>query len=177
VRSGDTLSAIGRRFSVTSLQIQYRNDIADPRNLKIGVRLVIPHKSQQLPDSFTSNARFICPLKYLDVSSKFGSRNNRHKGIDLRAPRGTAIRTSADGEVHFVGKQNSYGRVIIVKHTDNIQTFYGHNDKNLVKKGQRGKQGEKIATVGRTGNATGYHVHFEIIRGRLPLNPRNYLSM
>jgi len=177
VRPGDTLSAIGRRFGVTSLQIQYRNGIADPRNLKIGARLVIPNKDQQVPDSFASKARFIWPLKHLDVSSEFGSRNNRHKGIDLRAPQGSTISASADGEVHFVGKQNGYGKVVILKHENNIQTFYAHNDKNLVKKGQRVKQGEKIATVGRTGNATGYHVHFEIIRGRQPLNPRHYLSM
>lgn len=177
VRSGDTLSAIGRRFGVTSLQIQYRNGITDPRNLKIGARLVIPNKDQQVPDSFASKSRFIWPLKHLDVSSEFGSRNGRHKGIDLRAPRGTTIRAAADGVVHFVGRQSGYGKVIIVKHDGNIQTFYAHNDKNLVNKGQRVKRGEKIGTVGRTGNATGYHVHFEYIRGRQPLNPRHYLSM
>lgn len=176
VRPGDTLTAIGRRFGVTSSQIQYRNGIADPRNLKIGARLVIPNKSQQVPASFADKTRFVWPLKHLDVSSEFGSRSNRHKGMDLRAPQGTTIRASADGVVHFVGKQNGYGKVIIVKHADNIQTFYAHNDKNLVKKGQRVKQGEKIATVGRTGNATGYHVHFEFIRGRQPLNPRHYVS-
>jgi len=176
VRPGDNLTAIGRRFGVTSLQIQYRNGVADPRNLKIGARLVIPNRNQQVPASFADNTRFVWPLKHLDVSSEFGSRGNRHKGMDLRAPQGTTIRASADGVVHFVGKQNGYGKVIILKHADNIQTFYAHNDKNLVKKGQRVKQGEKIATVGRTGNATGYHVHFEFIRGRQPLNPRHYVS-
>jgi lipoprotein NlpD len=177
VRPGDTLSAIGRRFGVSSSQLQYRNGIADPLTLKIGTRLVVPHKSQQVPDSFAGRARFIWPLQELDVSSEFGSRNNRHKGADLRAPRGTTIRASADGVVHFVGRQNGYGKVVILKHADNIQTFYAHNDKNLVKKGQQVKQGEKIATVGRTGNATGNHVHFEFIRGRQRLNPRDYLSM
>jgi len=176
VRPGDTLTAIGRRFGVTSLQVQYRNDIADPRNLKIGMRLVIPNKNQQVPATFSNKTRFVWPLKYLDVSSEYGTRSNRHKGMDLRAPQGTTIRASADGVVHSVGKQNGYGKVIIVKHAENIKTFYAHNDKNLVKKGQRVKQGEKIATVGRTGNATGYHVHFEFIRGSQPLNPRHYVS-
>jgi len=176
VRPRDTLTAIGRRFGVSSLQIQYRNGIADPRNLKIGARLVIPNKDQQVPDVFASKTRFIWPLKHLDVSSEFGSRSNRHKGVDLRAPQGTSVRASADGVVHFVGKQNGYGKVVILKHAGNIKTFYAHNDKNLVKKGQRVKQGEKIATVGRTGNASGYHVHFEFIRGREPLNPRHDVS-
>ena len=91
VRAGDTLSAIGRRFGVTSRQLQYRNDIADPHSLKIGTRLVIPGSKQQVPASFASRPPFIWPLKKLDVSSEFGSRNNRHKGIDLRAPQGTAM--------------------------------------------------------------------------------------
>lgn len=176
VRKGDTLTAIGKRFGVTSLQLQYRNNIIDAHSLAIGQRLVIPDKNQQVPDSFANRSRFIWPLKHLDVSSEFGSRNNRHKGIDLRAPKGTSIRASGDGVVSFVGRQSGYGKVIILKHDCGIQTFYAHNDKNFVKKGQRVKQGEVIATVGRTGNATGYHVHFEFIKGRQPMNPRHYVS-
>lgn len=176
VKSGDTLSAIARLFSVTALQLQYRNNIANPHDLKVGDRLVIPSKSQQVPPSFANKTHFIWPLKKLDVSSEFGSRNNRHKGIDLRAPKGTKLYASADGLVHFVGQQNGYGKVIIIKHAGDIQTFYAHNNKNLVKKGQRVKQGEIIGTVGRTGNATGNHVHFEFIRGKQHLNPRHYIS-
>ena len=176
VRPGDTLSAIARQFAVTALQLQYRNNIANPHDLKVGARLVIPSKSQQVPPSFANKTHFIWPLKKLDVSSEFGSRNNRHKGIDLRAPKGTKLYASADGLVHFVGQQNGYGKVIIIKHSDNIQTFYAHNNKNLVKKGQSVKQGEVIGTVGRTGNATGNHVHFEFIRGQQHLNPRHYMS-
>jgi len=176
VRPGDTLSAIARQFAVTAIQIQYRNNIANPHNLKVGARLVIPNKSQQVPPSFANKTHFIWPLKKLDVSSEFGSRNNRHKGIDLRAPKGTKLYASADGLVHFVGQQNGYGKVIIIKHAGDIQTFYAHNNNNLVKKGQRVKQGEAIGTVGRTGNATGNHVHFEFIRGKQHLNPRHYMS-
>jgi murein DD-endopeptidase MepM/ murein hydrolase activator NlpD len=176
VRSGDTLSAIAHQFSVTALQLQYRNNIADPHNLKIGTRLAIPNESQQVPPSFANKTPFIWPLKKLDVSSEFGSRNNRHKGIDLRAPKGTKLYASADGLVHFVGQQNGYGKVVIIKHAGDIQTFYAHNNKNLVTKGQRVKQGEVIGTVGRTGNATGNHVHFEFIRGKQHLNPRHYMS-
>jgi lipoprotein NlpD len=176
VRSGDTLTAIGKRFGVSSLQLQYRNNLSDPHALSIGQRLVIPAGSLKVPDTFSDGARFIWPLQRFDVSSEFGSRNNRHKGIDLRAPRGTPIRAAADGVVHFAGRQRGYGKVIIIKHAGDIQTFYAHNDKNLVKKGQRVQQGDVIGTVGKTGNATGYHVHFEFIRGRLPLNPRHYIS-
>lgn len=176
VQAGDTLSAIGRRFAVTSLQIQYRNNITDPRKLKIGTRLVIPHKNQQVPQTFVGKAAFIWPLRHLDVSSEFGSRNGRHKGIDLRAPTGTSIYAAADGVVHFSGRQRGYGKVIILKHENNVQTFYAHNNKNMVSKGQRIRQGELIARVGRTGNASGSHLHFEYVQGRQRLNPRDYLG-
>lgn len=176
VIKGDTLSAIARRFGVSNLQLQYRNSISDPHSLHIGDTLIIPDRRLQVPSSFARKTQFIWPLKKLDVSSEFGTRNSRHKGIDLRAPRGTAIHASADGVVHFVGRQNGYGKVIILKHAGEVQTFYAHNDKNLVKKGQRVKQGEKIASVGRTGNASGNHVHFEFIRGHQQLNPRHYVS-
>lgn len=171
VNAGDTLSSIGRRYGVNSERLQSMNQIADPRTLAVGQRLIIPD------GSMSPASAFIWPLAKLDVTSEFGSRNNRHKGIDLRAPKGSAIRASADGVVSFVGWQNGYGRVVILKHADNIQTFYAHNEKNWVKKGQRVTQGQVIASVGRSGNATGYHVHFEFVKGRQPLNPRHYVSM
>ena len=176
VQRGDTLSGIGARFGVTSRQLQYRNGIADPRSLEIGVRLIIPEKSQRVPSATANKPHFIWPIKKLDVSSEFGSRHNEHNGIDLRAPKGTAIHASADGIVQFVGKQRGYGNVVILKHKGDIQTFYAHNNKNLVIDGQRILQGDVIASVGITGNATGFHLHFEYIKKHQPLNPRHYVS-
>ncbi|MEH6358718.1 MAG: peptidoglycan DD-metalloendopeptidase family protein [Pseudomonadales bacterium] len=176
VQRGDTLSGIGARFGVTSAQLQYRNGIADPRSLEIGVKLIIPEKSQRVSSAVANKARFIWPIKKLDISSEFGSRHHKHKGIDLRAPKGTSIHASADGIVQFVGKQRGYGNVVILKHKGDIQTFYAHNNKNLVIDGQRILQGDVIASVGITGNATGFHLHFEYIKKHQPLNPRHYIS-
>lgn len=176
VRSGDTLAAIGRRFGVTSTQIQYRNGIGDPRTLKIGARLVIPDQQYREARAVNQWTRFIWPLKNLDVSSEFGTRSGRHKGIDLRAPRGTSIYAAADGVVYFAGRQRGYGNVIIIKHAGNIKTLYAHNEKNMVSKGQQIRQGELIATVGRTGKASGNHLHFEYAQGRQRLNPRDYIA-
>jgi murein DD-endopeptidase MepM/ murein hydrolase activator NlpD len=112
----------------------------------------------------------------VNVSSEFGTRNGRHKGIDLRAPRGTSIYAAADGVVYFAGRQRGYGNVIILKHEGNIKTFYAHNEKNMVSKGQQIRQGELIGRVGRTGNASGSHLHFEYVQGRQRLNPRDYIA-
>ena len=174
MREGDTLYSFARRFGVTVGALQRHNNIADPFNVKIGTLLSIPGQPSALTTRTPS--RFIWPLAKVDISSEFGQRFGGHQGIDLRAPRGTAIRASAAGVVHFVGRQRGYGKMIILSHSKTLQTVYAHNLHNLVKKGQQVKQGEVIAQVGRTGNATGYHVHFEIIERGKKINPRIYLG-
>ena len=120
--------------------------------------------------------QFIWPLTNIDVSSAYGMRHGRlHTGIDLRAPAGTAIKVSATGRVKFVGYKNGYGHIVVIDHGQGIETAYGHNRRNLVDEGQRVYQGQTIATVGKSGNATGYHVHFEIRHRGKALNPIRYL--
>src|SRR4030095_13288638 len=97
-----------------------------------------------------------------EVSSGFGMRDGRpHDGIDIRAENGTPIYASAAGEVVHSDSLSGYGNLILIRHRDNYFTAYAHNDKNLVKEGQRVEQGDLIARVGDTGNATGNHLHFE----------------
>ncbi len=123
------------------------------------------------------SSRFIWPLKKFDVSSRFGKRRGRlHAGIDLRAPRGTPIHASAAGRVVYAGFSGAYGRMIVIDHGDGIQTAYAHNSRNLVATGQRVNQGDVIGNVGRTGNATGNHVHFEFRRHGRPLDPARHLQ-
>ena len=77
-----------------------------------------------------------------------------HSGIDILAPSGTLIKASRSGVVSFSGWMNGYGRVVIVDHQDGWQTLYAHNSVNLVNKGQKVNQGDAVARVGMTGNAT-----------------------
>lgn len=166
VRRGDSLSAISRRFFVSLTELQRRNAIANPNRLRIGQRLIMPRKS----------GGFAWPLALLDISSDFGSPRANHQGVDLRAARGTPIRAAAAGRVRFSGRQNGYGNVVILQHADNTQTLYAHTERNAVKVGQRVGQGQVIATVGNSGNATGYHLHFEFIRQDRKLNPRRHVG-
>ncbi|TQV78035.1 M23 family metallopeptidase [Exilibacterium tricleocarpae] len=176
VKRGDTLSGIARRFSVTILQLQYRDKISNPHSLSVATSLVIPDKDLSVPASFLARSGgFIWPVKHLKITSDYGARSGQHQGIDFSAPRGTHILAAADGIVHFVGRQRGYGNVVILKHDGKVKTLYAHNDHNLVIRGQRVKQREVIAYVGRTGNATGYHVHFEYLKGGRKLNPRHYI--
>jgi murein DD-endopeptidase MepM/ murein hydrolase activator NlpD len=97
-----------------------------------------------------------------------------HQGVDFAAPRGTPILAVADGLVTFSGKKGGYGRMVEVKHVDGLVTRYAHNQTNLVKEGQQIRQGQKIATVGSSGTATGPHVHFEVLRNGKHENPIRY---
>ena len=97
-----------------------------------------------------------------------------HNGVDFAAPRGTPILAVADGIVTFAGKKGGYGRIVELKHVDGLVTRYAHNNANLVKEGQQVRQGQKIATVGSSGSATGPHVHFEVLRNGEHQNPMRY---
>ncbi len=98
-----------------------------------------------------------------DISSYYGKRGRRpHKGIDIRAKRGTAIMSAGTGTVEFAGRQHGYGKVVIIRHTNNMKTLYGHLNVIEVKKGERVTHGTEIGSVGTTGNASGPHLHFEI---------------
>src|SRR4029450_7414218 len=111
-----------------------------------------------------------------EVSSGFGMRDGRpHDGIDIRAENGTPIYASAAGEVVHSDSLSGYGNLILIRHRDNYFTAYAHNDKNLVKEGQRVEQGDLIARVGDTGNATGNHLHFEIRQSSAPMDPMLFL--
>lgn len=106
------------------------------------------------------------------VTSPFGIRGKRqHNGIDIGSPEGTPVYAAADGKVVFSSKNGDYGLLVVIQHSDNSFTIYAHNSKNLVKEGMVVKKGKKIAEVGKTGNATGPHLHFEIRIGAKAVDP------
>ncbi|MDJ0901065.1 MAG: peptidoglycan DD-metalloendopeptidase family protein [Xenococcus sp. MO_188.B8] len=109
---------------------------------------------------------YILPARGTIISG-YGWRWGRlHKGIDIAAPIGTPIMAAASGEVIFAGwNSGGYGNVVKLKHFNDTITFYAHNSKILVRKGQKVEQGQQIAEMGSTGYSTGPHLHFEI---RLP---------
>ncbi|MFC1567962.1 LysM peptidoglycan-binding domain-containing M23 family metallopeptidase [Pseudomonadota bacterium] len=116
------------------------------------------------------------PLK-AKVTSRFGRRGSRmHDGIDIGAKEGTPIYAAASGEVVYSDQRLSgYGKLIIIRHSSDMFTAYAHNQRNLVRKGNRVKAGDVIARVGKTGRASGPHLHFEVRRGSTPVDPLVYL--
>lgn len=108
-------------------------------------------------------------------ASPFTGRQQMHTGIDIAAPRGTSILAAADGVVTFSGRMAGYGRVIVVTHGFGFKTFYGHNQKNKVRKGERVKRGQVIGTVGNSGYSTGSHLHYEVLVKDRTINPLKYI--
>ncbi len=91
-----------------------------------------------------------------------------HSGIDIASPNGTPVKAPADGEVIYNGWLRGYGRVVVLDHGRGYSTLYAHLSASLVKEG--------IARVGKTGNTTGYHLHFEVRVYGTPSNPINFLK-
>jgi murein DD-endopeptidase MepM/ murein hydrolase activator NlpD len=83
---------------------------------------------------------------------------------------------SAAGRVTYSGTMRGYGKVVILDHGNGLETLYAHNKKLLVNVGKRVSRGQKIATVGRTGNASTEHVHFEVRRNKGAVDPLKYLG-
>lgn len=95
-----------------------------------------------------------------------------HLGIDLAAPRGTPILAAQNGTVIYAGREfRGYGKMVLIESGDGWATLYAHFDKILISEGQRVHKGEVIGAMGRTGRATGVHLHFELRRNRGPIDP------
>lgn len=113
------------------------------------------------------------------ITSRFASSRsgNPHHGIDIATDEGTAILAAHDGTVIESGWQNSiYGNAVLIDHGNGWQTHYAHCSKVLVKSGDTVRQGQKIALVGSTGNSTGPHLHLELIKDGVYLNPNAYFT-
>jgi murein DD-endopeptidase MepM/ murein hydrolase activator NlpD len=103
-------------------------------------------------------------------------RRHFHTGIDLSAPTGTPIAAAADGVVIFSGWGRGYGKTVEIEHPNGLVTLYAHCSELLTRVGTRVKTGTVIGRVGRTGVTTGPHLHFEVKKGKLLMNPLSYLG-
>ena len=110
------------------------------------------------------------------LASGFGKRaRGHHDGIDISAPKGSAVIAAREGKVIFSDRLSGYGNVLIVEHSGGFTTVYAHNQQNLVTKGAQVRRGDTIATVGDTGRTHGSHLHFEVRKQNVARNPLYYL--
>lgn len=110
------------------------------------------------------------------ITSKFGRRSSGvHTGLDIANSTGTTIVAADSGQVIFSGTKGTLGKMVVIKHDEDVMTYYAHCSKLYVKAGQNVSRGQKIAAVGSTGKSTGPHLHFEIRINGVAYNPQHYL--
>lgn len=193
VKSGQTLSSIGKAYGVSYRQIALANGILDPSRIDVGQLLLIPSPSKRLApehaapsgrnpappgpeesDAQAPNLRW--PVADGTVTSGFGPRNGTvHDGIDISTWHGAPVVAAADGEVIFSAPLAGYGNTVILRHAGGYATVYAHNDENRVAEGDKVRQGRQIAVVGASGRTTGPNLHFEVRRENVARNPLYFL--
>ena len=135
---------------------------------------VYAHKATELPDTFRIDLRNFCmPTDNRVVTSNFGRRWGRqHKGIDVKVYIGDTIRAAFSGKVRMVRyDRNGYGKYVVIRHGNGLETIYGHMSKQIVEENQIVTAGEPIGLGGNTGRSTGSHLHFEPRLCGVALNP------
>lgn len=106
-----------------------------------------------------------------------GTGSEKHNGLDIAAPTGTPVSVTGAGVVEYAAEMSSYGYLVIVDHGYGYSTYYAHNSKLLVSKGDLVERGDTIALCGSTGRSTGSHVHYEVRVNDVPQNPANYIEL
>jgi murein DD-endopeptidase MepM/ murein hydrolase activator NlpD len=147
-------------------------------NLKVNP-YKIPPDSILINDSVYLNLTgFQYPLtKHYKVTSEFGPRRSRfHHGIDLKVYKGDSILNVMDGMVRIAKRVGSYGNLVVVRHNNGLESFYGHLSKILVKQDQTVKAGALLGLGGSTGRSTGTHLHLELRYLGQCLNPRDLVD-
>lgn len=132
------------------------------------------HRATELPDSFRINLKHFCmPTESRVVTSNFGARWGRaHKGIDIKVYIGDTIRAAFSGKVRMVKYEAAgYGKYVVIRHQNGLETIYGHMSDWLVKENEVVKAGQPIGLGGNTGRSTGSHLHFETRLCGVALNP------
>lgn len=100
-----------------------------------------------------------------------------HTGLDICNEAGTPIQATADGEVTLAGWYEAYGQAVVVQHQKGLETLYAHMERLDVKVGQQVHRGDILGRMGRSGAATGVHLHYEVRIGGKPVNPTPYLRL
>ena len=130
------------------------------------------------PPAANPHGGFLWPVRgHILAGYGVGADGTHNDGINIAAPRGAPVQSTAPGVVVYAGNElRGYGNLILVKHAGGFISAYAHCDMILVKRGQQVGRGQTIARVGSTGNVSAPQLHFELRRGDKPVDPRSFLA-
>jgi murein DD-endopeptidase MepM/ murein hydrolase activator NlpD len=185
VRPGETLAAIGRLYGVNWQTLAKANQLVDPHRIEVGQTIWIPSRpgterngvpTLAVPSRLVPERSLQWPTDGV-LSSGFGWRSGRfHGGIDISGERGSPVAAADQGVVIFSGHgPEGYGNAVMLDHGLGVVTLYAHNERNVVRQGERVRRGQTIALMGDTGRASGTHLHFEVHQHGQPVDPLRWL--
>lgn len=197
VKSGDSIYEISRMFSTTQDRVVRLNNLKKPYRIKTGQVLKMPMPEQRVTTTrpktaavkrlkrksipqaptLSGNGAFQIPVQGRIISS-YGPKDGglHNDGINIAAARGSTVKAAQNGVVAYVGDGiDGYGNLVLIRHDKGYITAYAHMDKTIVTRGKIVEKGQKIGTVGSTGNVSTPQLHFEIRKGTKALNPAVYL--
>lgn len=149
-----------------STALRYPATVFPDRNDTITITLVAANESQ-----------FVMPVKG-QILSNFGMRHRRmHTGTDIRLNSGDTVRSAFDGKVRVAKRFNGYGNLVLVRHSNGLETIYAHLKQIKVKVNDMVKAGDMVGLGGRTGRATCNHLHFETRIFGEPFDPNKYIDL
>ncbi len=182
VKKGETLGSITKTYKGDIDEVKRYNNITESTKLSVGDIVIVPDgevisQSTTVASSPASRTQVVQSAKEYSgyyirpVPGKRTQGVHGYNGVDLAPPQGTPIVASAGGLVivsRSGGWNGGYGSYVVIQHDNGTQTLYAHNQENTVTQGQTVEQGDVIGYVGRTGKATGPHLHFEIRGAKNP---------
>jgi murein DD-endopeptidase MepM/ murein hydrolase activator NlpD len=181
VKKGDTLQSITQREKVDPQAVMVVNELFSDQ-INENLSLFLPGGKMQWEDLQEINGDlFLWPVRgyissyYGYRRSPFTGRRSFHGGLDIAAPMHTPIRAAMAGRVTAADYDAIFGNFVVVTHQNGYRTLYGHMSEIQTRPGAYVDAGERIGSVGSTGQSTGPHVHFTVYKNSVTINPRNVI--
>lgn len=185
IKKGDNLEEITDKYDIQLDKVLAFNKIFDKDSISAGDEIFLLGAKYTLEERIDKFGQmFSLPTHITRISSLFGYRvhpitgiRTKHMGVDIPGNLNTPIYASRNGKVIFAGYSGGYGNLVIVRHDKGYTTYYGHLNKITTRVGANVGTGTMIGKMGSTGNSTGSHLHFEVRRNGMALNPVDYISI
>jgi murein DD-endopeptidase MepM/ murein hydrolase activator NlpD len=173
LESGD-MSAPQRELSFQPAP-EPRRELVKPVEVNLSEKLGFLQQSKEIGiHEYLKSLPTYLPVNGV-LSRNYTDNGAAHQGIDIAAPRGSFISSAGDGVVVFSGWTQDLGNMLIIYHGDGFFTYYGHNQRNLVQRSALVRKGDHIALLGSSGESTAPHLHFELWKDGISLNPADYI--
>lgn len=185
MKKGESIEDVTERYDVSLKRVLTFNKIYDASNIEEGDDIFLPGAKYTLDERIDKFGQmFSLPTTITRISSVFGYRvhpitgvRTKHMGVDIPGRLNTPVYASRKGKVIFAGYSGGYGNLVIVRHDKGYTTYYGHLNSITTKAGANVGVGVMIGRMGSTGRSTGSHLHFEVRRNGVALNPADFIPI